>query len=367
MGQWLLRRLRAGSDKRSRASRGFTVAELLIGATVGALLLTGLLYMVTEMIRIERTETARGETEREMAQALDFIASELREAVLVYDRKCLGGTGEGGGTTCPGLRLPRNTVLAFWKREDLPDLNLLNIAPQNLGEYAVLDWFARRCSSAVNQQVRQDCEQVANLTRTQYKLVVYLLCANQYRPGNGTNDDCPWAGEASESSRGPARIERGHFAQYNWEGLNQDQENPPNVKQFNRLAGLDPLQGPTWPNTIPAPNPNSRWNSQGVPNTETATLVANVDWQRTRINIPCPPGYVSSTGINSDTGFPSFYACVRERVGAETGFVQDVYIYLRGNAAERAGLREIEQNTNQYRPAVETQVRTRGTYNRQPT
>ncbi|MEN9244258.1 MAG: hypothetical protein Q6K81_05120, partial [Gloeomargarita sp. DG02_5_bins_242] len=54
--------------------------------------------------------------------------------------------------------------------------------------------------------------------------------------------------------------------------------------------------------------------------------------------------------------------------GDNAGSVQDVFVFLRGNAAERAGLRqELETSgSNLYRPAVETQVRTRGSYERQP-
>ncbi|MCS7030850.1 MAG: hypothetical protein NZL92_04905 [Gloeomargarita sp. SKYG116] len=327
-------------SKNRLARAGFTVAELLVGATLGVVLLGGMMYLVTEMLRTERTETARSETEREMAQALDYIASELREAVLVYDRNCLGADGTGNGTTCQGLRLPRNTVLAFWKREELPDLNLLNLSGAPSDEYAVLDWYARnRCGG------NQDCQRVMNYTRTQYVLVVYVLCRNPGGPP--TRPGGPACGFTTDTQpRGPARIVRGYFYQYQWAPSFAD-----------RLANLDPLTGPTWPSTIP------HWNG---PNSDTAILVSNVDWTGDRVSINCPPGYLSSTGAGSDTGFPSFFACVRERVGEGTGFVQDVYLYLRGNAAERAGLREIERGTNQFRPAVETQVRTRGSYNRRP-
>ncbi|MCS7032174.1 MAG: hypothetical protein NZL92_11690 [Gloeomargarita sp. SKYG116] len=305
------------------------------------------MYLVVEMTRTERTETARGETEREMAQALDYIASELREAVLVYDRNCLGANGTGNGSTCPGLTLPRNTVLAFWKREEVPDLNFLNNVPGTTDQDKI-DSYANSSACRNNS----DCNAVMNYTRTQYTLVVYVLCPNPGRPG-------PTCGFSTTTQpRGPARITRGYFRQYAWG------TGPSGFVNRLRRAdgrGLDPLQNPDWTGSgIPF------WSG---PNSDSAILVANVDWQGPRIPITCPASYLSSTGAGSNTGFPSFFACVRERAGAaETGFVQDVFLYLRGNAADRAGLRDIEgTGTNIYRPAVETQVRTRGTYNRRPT
>ncbi|WAS06597.1 hypothetical protein LQF76_06860 [Gloeomargaritales cyanobacterium VI4D9] len=339
----MMRRLLLYLWKARRSARaGFTIAELVIGAAIGAFLITGMMYLVVEMTRVERTQTARGETEREMAQALDYIANELREAVLVYDRNCLRTNGSGNGATCPGLTLPVNTVLAFWKREPVPDLNFLNLVPPTSGpEQTQIDNYANNSACISNR----DCNAVMNYARTQYTLVVYVLCPNDGRPG----PNCSFT--TTTQPRGPARIIRGYFRQYVW---------GTNASQFqNRLVNLDPLENPTWPASVP------KWNDD---NADTAPLVSNVDWQPPRVNVECPTGYVATTGVGANTGFRSFYGCVRERSGAaETGFVQDVFVYLRGNAAERAGLREIEgSGTNIYRPAVETQVRTRGSYNRRP-
>lgn len=339
---------------RRLARAGFTIAELVIGATIGVLLLSGMMYLVVEMTRVERTETARGETEREMAQALDYIAAELREAVLVYDRNCLGATGTGNGSTCPGLTLPTNTVLAFWKREPVPDSNFLaNV--QGDTDQEKIDRYARDNACVTDR----DCSAVMNYVRTQYTLVVYVLCPNRERdcennPGFRSNTD----------PRGPARIMRGYFRQYVWGKRASDFENRLRVSDFQNL---DPLEIPTWPAGIPSWTRNADDNANK--NADTEILISNVDWEPPRVNVNCPAGYVSTTGVGQNTGFRSFYACVRERRGvAETGFVQDVYVYLRGNAADRAGLREIESSgTNIYRPAVETYVRTRGSYNRRPT
>jgi type II secretory pathway pseudopilin PulG len=338
---------------RRLARAGFTIAELVIGATIGVILLTGMMYLVVEMTRVERTQTARGETEREMAQALDYIAAELREAVLVYDRNCLGATGTGNGSTCPGLTLPTNTVLAFWKREPVPDSNFLaNV--QGDTDQEKIDRYARDNACVTNR----DCNAVMNYVRTQYTLVVYVLCPNlPGRPGPKCEPNRGFKSNTGTEPRGPARIMRGYFRQYVWGERASDFENRLRVSDFQNL---DPLESPTWPASIPS------WNDD---NANSEILISNVDWEPPRVNVNCPAGYVSTTGVGQNTGFRSFFACVRERRGvAETGFVQDVYVYLRGNAADRAGLREIESSgTNIYRPAVETYVRTRGSYNRRPT
>ncbi|APB34875.1 type IV pilin [Gloeomargarita lithophora Alchichica-D10] len=323
---------------RRSAQAGFTVAELVVGAAIGAFLITGMMYLVVEMTRIERTQTARGETEREMAQSLDYISAELKEAVLVYDQSCLGATGTGAGASCPNLTLPTNTVLAFWKREAVPDLNFLSNVPGSDDQDKIQN-YASACAT-------QDCTSVMDYVRTQYTLVTYVLCPNTGRPG----PNCGFT--TTIQPRGPARITRGYFRQYVWGTGAGDFQ--------NRLTGLEPLDNPTWPGSL------ITW---GGPNSDTAILVANVDWEPPRVDVNCPTGYVASTGTGgTNTGFSSFYACVRQRTGAaETGFVQDVFVTLRGNAAERAGLRDIEATgTNIYRPAVETQVRTRGSYNRVP-
>jgi hypothetical protein len=336
---------------RRLARAGFTIAELVIGATIGVLLLSGMMYLVVEMTRVERTQTARGETEREMAQALDYIAAELREAVLVYDRECLGETGTGNGSTCPGLRLPTNTVLAFWKREPVPDSNFLaNVEPRNGTDQQKIDRYAGDNACVTDP----DCNAVMNYVRTQYTLVVYVLCPNPGNPGR-PGPNCGFGTDTEP--RGPARIVRGYFRQYVWGNRASDFQNR---LRASDSQNLDPLESPTWPRGLLS------WNG---PNSDTAILISNVDWQPPRVDVNCPAGYVSTTGVGQDTGFRSFFACVRERSGvAETGFVQDVYVYLRGNAADRAGLREIEgSGTNIYRPAVETYVRTRGSYNRRPT
>jgi type II secretory pathway pseudopilin PulG len=214
---------------RRLARAGFTIAELVIGAAIGAFLITGMMYLVVEMTRVERTQTARGETEREMAQALDYIANELREAVLVYDRNCLRTNGSGNGATCPGLTLPVNTVLAFWKREPVPDLNFLNLVPGPTDQ-AKIENYANAGSCTTNP----DCNSVMNYVRTQYTLVIYVLCPNKGRPGPNCCNLIPVRNPGDQ--RGLYGATSGSMCG----GLIR-------VQFQNRLVKLDPLENPTWP------------------------------------------------------------------------------------------------------------------------
>jgi hypothetical protein len=301
-----------------------------------------------------------------MAQSLDYIASELRQAVLVYDRGCLRLNGRGEGPSCPNLRLPNNTVLAFWRREEAPN-GITNLTA-----------YSNYCKGlgAVGTQPRDDCESVTDYVRTQYTLVTYALCPNRFSPA-----DC----DTTTNPRGPGRIIRRFYRQYQFQtgsGANSF------VNRFRNANGIyiDPLENPiTWPRKgahAPVANPSFGGSTT---NSGSAVLVANVDWEGgaggTRVPVDCPANYVASTGdgnVSNQAGnsvFRSFYACIRQvirpsggdDINFNNGFVQDVYVYLRGNAADRAGFREIEgSGSNIYRPSVETQIRTRGSFDRIP-
>jgi type II secretory pathway component PulJ len=343
---------------------GFTVAELLIGSAIGAILITSMMYLVTEMTRTERTQTARGETEREMAQSLDYIASELRQAVFVYDRGCLRNDGRGEGPSCPNLKLPRNTVLAFWRREEAPN-GITNLVA-----------YSSYCRSLAGIPA-DDCKAVTDYVRTQYTLVTYALCPNRFNP-----TDC----STTTAPRGPGRIIRRFYRQYQFQSGSGANEF---INRFRSAGGdyIDPLANPiNWPGNGSGQVVNQPGFGGTTTNSDSAVLVTNVDWEGAaagvRVPVDCPANYVASTGDGDlanaagNVGFRSFYACIRRVIRPtggtddrtfKSGFVQDVFVYLRGNAADRAGLRDIESTgTNIYRPSVETQIRTRGSFDRVP-
>lgn len=106
--------------KKKRGDSGFTLIELLVSIIIASLVTSGLLYLVNEVIRIDRREANLGNVQRDMQRAMDYITDDVRESVYVYpDATTVTGqltpadlpTGPGGTTAVP--------VLAFWKPEFL--------------------------------------------------------------------------------------------------------------------------------------------------------------------------------------------------------------------------------------------------------
>lgn len=173
-GVWIMRDILAQRLRRQRdRTSGFTLIELLIAIIISGIIVLGLLSLVIELVSVNRRELARTETQRDMGIALEYMSSELREAVYVYTGTCLGaGFGEEGQPNyCAGLfdgtgglTAPDNSVplIAFWK----------------------LDYLPEGCSNEV-------CEAYRVAGRA-YKLVVYFLSTD--------NPDGIW--------EGPARLTR---------------------------------------------------------------------------------------------------------------------------------------------------------------
>lgn len=136
-------------------------------------------------MQINQRESAQAETQRELQKALNFINSELREAVYVYGGDCL--QGQTTPTFCPGITnyvsVPANSVpvLSFWKLAPLP-------TP-----------LQDQCNKGT-----ADSTVPCNSGRT-YSLVVYFLIKNQPTdPING---------------QGKARIARYVLTQYDSNGI----------------------------------------------------------------------------------------------------------------------------------------------------
>ncbi|MGC9502452.1 PulJ/GspJ family protein [Baaleninema sp.] len=340
--------------KKSRTSLGFTLTELLVSIIIGSLIVTGLMSLVVELMSTETRETARTETQREMQMALDFISTDIREAVYVYDGKCLAdedlsGTGSLISDNCSGLfngnYIPKPSddsvpILAFWKLDPLPE------------------------------QVRENCQELigteACIVGRMYTLVVYWLSRN--------NESNIWQGKS--------RILRYTLPRYENDGdLVSGYADPTVNTSFDRWP-LD-LEGNNQQDGSPADN-------------RFAVLVDFVD-DRALENIPelveaggasieCPAEDATNARIRyirtpSDStldryGFSNmrnFYACVKlsekftvntdEDTGESGAFNQKVILFLRGNAAGKPGIRTANEG---FMPALQTQVLNRGVRNKKP-
>ncbi len=101
--------------------KGFTLLELLIAMIISGMVVSGLLYLVVELLRIDNRETALEEVQRDTRRAMNYIADDLREAVYVYSTPA---TVTASSTTGVQSALPSGSipVLAFWRIQRLTKL-----------------------------------------------------------------------------------------------------------------------------------------------------------------------------------------------------------------------------------------------------
>ncbi len=323
-----------------QASKGFTVIELLIGAFIGFMALSGLLYLMTQVLQTEQRDVARVETQREMSLALNFIREELQEAIYVYPGGCLNTLVS---SDCPartttltaGVGLPDgNTnnipVLAFWKHEQLP--------------YATTDPLPTNCGT-VPASVQGECTS-ARVARNAMTLVIYTLRRN--------NDTTLW--------QGPARLMRYQLRKYaslsTPTAMATNYANDPSDPNFLTWV----CQNGTVANGCNIAN-NGNVLIDYVDFWPAATAPTNT--------APCPANNYSRSplnpAINATNGSNSFYACIAKPPTEETSidFMQDVQVFLRGNAVARAGLSPNSRPPS-YLPNLDTRVQIRSAFRRTP-
>lgn len=340
-----LYRLRSASRKRKTA--GFTLTELLVGMVIASIVVSGLMYLVVELLQTNQRESVQTETQRDMQIALDYISSEVREAVYVYSGGCLQGQGSiasggNGGPTldyCPGIvnhiiSTPANSmpVIAFWKLDSLPLL------------------LQKQCDDN-DANTPDPALNVPCVSGRTYSLVVYFLRKNQ----------------ASEIWEGKARITRYELSQYKSDGtVNTTYVNPDQAGVTFRI----------WPykrsgNTLtPPPLQAPKLIDDPVVLTDFVDDTArdyNNDGTTEDSTVSCPADYAISPTITTapfSTTPPmrSFYACVRVGPnGTEEAGNQDIFISLRGNASGRSGI-----DDNSFLPTLQTQVLRRGIVDKIP-
>jgi prepilin-type N-terminal cleavage/methylation domain-containing protein len=292
---------------------GFTLTELLVSIIIGGLIVSGLLYLVVELLQTDARESARNETQREMQMSVDYIASDLREAVYVYDDP---------STLKPylpdfGADIP---VLAFWKPRPIASSEM----PANC------DGFTGT--------VKIECETL-RIRRHAYSLVVYLQSTQ--------NTTGTWSGQS--------RILRYELPKYT------------NVATLTRSKGyVEPTLSETsfrsWPLNATGTNLQGTGNrpDRGAP----PVLVDFVDAPGNTQGgtaPTCDTGYKRSPATTATPTSSSFFSCIREiSTGADPNLNQDVLVYLRGNVNGRGG-----GLGNVYFP-VQTQVLVRGIIDKVP-
>lgn len=314
--------------RRRRKTAGFTLIELLVSVAIGWIVISGLIYMVVQMMQTDRKEFALTQTSSEMDVALNYIATDLQDAVYVYEGACIPGRGAAGATEfCPGIaksstiNFPAtvNPVLAFWKLEDISE-NRTGTLPTN-------------CATATNPN---RCNAL-KLSRQNYSLVVYSL-----------RTDNP----SGETWQGPARLTRYQLREYS-----------PAPASLSNLTQTTNWVDPFAVNFIKWPCDNAGSNCQAQAayseggNTKNADVLVDLVDTGNIVSAACPNNFSTPYIANNNT---SFYACVSTPNQSQG---QDVIVHLRGNAIERAGL---TGSNPSFLPQVKAQARTRVLFNTKP-
>lgn len=304
---------------------GFTLLELLVTLLIGSLITSGLLYLVVEMLKIERRETAIDQTQRDMQRAIEFIADDVEEAVYVYPKPqedpALDRLRPAGGPT----------VLAFWRIDPIDDLT--GVPNPTCGD-----------SSVTLTPVQQEAC-VLRTRQAAYTLVLYQQVENQ----------------PADLWKGKTRIIRHEFRKYT------------NLTTLAKTAGyVDPIG--TDANGNPITFENWRPSVANPTLSVSNVLVDFVDAPNAPVTeasiLTCPTGQVRSP--STTTISTSFFACIREPNFSATGSEnvtsnQDIEIFLRGNYQTKddsSVIRPINETSGL--PTLRAGVLARGIVNKDP-
>lgn len=313
---------------RNRA-KGFTLLELLIAMAISGLVISGLLYLVTELLRIDNRETALEEVQRDTRRAMNYIANDLREAVYVYSTPT---TITSTANTGVGSALPAgaNPILAFWRIQPIPESQMPGVCSTTF-------------SGPANVDKKNTCDAL-KIRRAAYELVVY----SQH---SGATD--PW--------RGQSRISRYSLSQYT-DAANLVETSgyiDPGL-QLNNFEGWE--KDPT--ETLPTGGSAvlvDYIDAVGV----SSTPVQCKDWI---------PGSEDGEYFLSPPNAPedsSFFACIRDTDSTAQQDLQlsrsnqDVYLFLRGDVSARSSATSPASDISRS-PMLQTQVLIRGVINKNP-
>ncbi|MEB3831287.1 type II secretion system GspH family protein [Phormidium sp. CCY1219] len=330
--QFYLKKYLAGS-KQSKVA-GFTLLELLMAIAVAGIVLYGMLSLVVNLLGIEQKETAKSQVQQEMDQAMDYIAADLQKAVYIYDGDCVaGGVGSPGDPDyCPGLDnilgfssenvIP---VVAFWKLEEVP---------------------YRNPTTTAAQQLPTDCTSLPASDQNQ----CYAL-----KTGRHTNTLVIYALDPDPSNTwdGPATITRYQLRKYDPEQLSTLTLTTNFVDPTTTEKSYQ-----TWPCNTDGTNCLAQQSYAG----NNDVLVDLVDKDLLSNNPPTCADYPNYS-LTGDNAHSSFYACVKPpELGS--GNFQDAIVFLRGNAAEKAG--ESGSRNTVYLPSLQRRIQARSLYETTP-
>ena len=325
--------------------------ELLIAAFMASLVVSGLLFMITELLRIDNREIALEEVQRDTQRAMDFIADELQEAVYVYTTTEDTGNADPADdvhvtndVTGVGAAVPGTPILAFWK---------VNPITQNeMPTGACEDTFEN------NPEKIRACGAL-KIRRASYDLVVYSQI-----DAESDSAYSPWEGRS--------RISRYVLSQYS-DPISDLDENPGytnpgtstgEIRDSFKNWQIEPLAaGENLPGTA-----SVLVDYIGLPGSSTAST--------DNVCTDSIPGSVDGDYVLSPpsaTVDSSFFACVRDPGSVTTATQegvttsrsnQDIYIFLRGDASGGSSASGAASEDSRL-PLLRTQVLVRGLINKE--
>jgi prepilin-type N-terminal cleavage/methylation domain-containing protein len=348
--------------------KGFTLLELLVAMLIGSIITLIMLTGVTNLMGTNQKEGARSDTQRDAQAAIDYMSRDIREAIYVYDGKCLSDTtadnqrvvlvaavGSQPATYCSALLnfLPASLkaatqlpVLAFWRVDPLTD------PLKQFCRDRAKEWVDPKTAAAVTDPAKQALAAVPCASQTTYTLVVYSL--------DWSNPGGIW--------RGRARLKRYQLPQYEYAAAVATA--PPTTTGW--VSPLEKEIGfPQWPlrtssTGVVAPDPKWALPSQ-ADNSVLIDFMDDVKFGSTD-TANCPSGGAddpifglspTTTLASGDRARRSIYTCIRG--GASAGLNQEVIIRLQANAAGRPGVPKIGSSLP---ITMETRVLTRGVLNK---
>ncbi len=335
--QFLLHQLEIAT-KNSKV-KGFTLVELLVSILMAGIIISSLLYMMVNLLQTDQKESATNQTQTEMQAAIDYITSDLRDAVYVYDDVTKLSS------YLPDYATTHKPILAFWKTESVAEQNqTLPSAPTTSPTPSPTP---TACSTFTDALKIAECTSL-RVRQNTYTLVVYLQSK----------------GEGGEW-KGKSRIRRYQLRKYKNTSATE------NMSTLSQSKGyVDPSQTNTSFKNWPLSNVDGTTNLQGTGNrpvTDNGDVLADfVDdpANRTAVIPTCTTGYtrtpLATTPIPTYT---SFFACVRNEADS-VGLNQDIIVFLRGNPVGKTGI--LSDPPDKQLPTLQSQVVARGVLDKTP-
>ncbi|MEA5466010.1 PulJ/GspJ family protein [Leptothoe sp. PORK10 BA2] len=332
---WLYRWFLQMHQPQNSRNYGFTLIEILISMVMAGIVISGLLFLMVELLRVDRREIVLEQVQRDMQRAIDYVADDLKEAVYVYSSPT--DITDQIGALDSEIAADAEPVLAFWRPDPL-DASL----PAD-------------CSGEGTN------EQLCNLIKTRgatYSLVVYYQ-----QPKDTTS---VWEGETTLR-----RYELSQYSNLSAAGA---------AKYTLNTGYADPVTNTgsnfeTWtPTTSPTNDTDKKVLVDYVDAIDLAATSADaVDCRNLIFNLnqgltgetnSADEQYDYVLSPQNTTSTTGFFACVRNpEMDGTFRTNQDVYLFLKGNASSANRFLQPASAASRL-PVLQTQVKLGGVIDR---